>query len=271
MINYDKQNRRLAKLEKQRDEARERYRYAETERAWLYELLDSIMHEVRRLNSEVSDSCEKISKSIDAEQYQVASQEANDAFYTCGLLSSRLTFADYELNSDVIALQQKYSAGVYKKFDKARRILYRSAKERQIDIQLEGPSHNEIDVLPAFEMVPFVLLDNAVKYSPRNQDISVTISDDPTPECRILVEISSIGPTAKGDQVHSLLERGVRGEGAEKSGVAGQGIGLYLASTLTKLANGVLSVSSDPDSLYSIDGVDYSEFNVTIRFARTRR
>lgn len=266
MTNYDKQNRRLQKLTSARDEAHALAERSERERLRLYGILDGIMHETRRLNSEIASSCEEVSKSISRSDHVQAAQHADDAFYTSGLISSRLTFADFEINPDSLSRQTHYSAGVYKKFDKARRILLRAASRRRISIRLQGPSRNEIDVIPAFEMVPFVLVDNAVKYSPEAQEILIEIQDNPALGCRVQAIVSSIGPIVTEDELPKLVERGFRGSSANKSSIPGEGIGLYLANTLVRLANGSLEIASSPDTLYSVNGVGYSTFTATIRF-----
>lgn len=266
MINYDKENRKLQRLAGEREAALSQAHSSELERSRLYGILDGIMHETRRLNAEIANSCEEISKSISRNDYTQAAQHADDAFYKSGLVSSRLTFADFEINPDSLERQTKYSAGVYRKFDKARRILLPAAGRRGITIRLNGPSRNEIDVLPAFEMVPFVLVENAVKYSPNGQEVIIEVQDNPDAGCRVQAIVTSIGPIVTSDELIKLTDRGFRGSSALKSRVSGEGIGLYLANTLVRLANGNLQVSSSPGSMYSVDNVAYSEFIVTLRF-----
>lgn len=266
MTNYDKQNRKLQKLTNERDEAIAQAERSERERSRLYGILDGIMHETRRLNSEIASSCEEVSKSISRSDYTQASLHADDAFYTSGLISSRLTFTDFEINPESLLRQTRYSAGVYKKFDKARRILSRAANRRGINIRLQGPSRNEIDVLPAFEMVPFVLIDNAVKYSPDRQEILVEVQDNPTPGCRAQAIITSVGPMVPADELPKLLTRGFRGSLAARSRIPGEGIGLYLADTLVRLSNGSLHLSSSSVPMYSVENIEYSTFIVTVKF-----
>jgi len=266
MTKYDKQNRRFEKLKNERDEAHSALHKSEVERSRLYSILDGIMHETRRLNSEIASSCEAVSKCIANQNYNQASHDAEDAFYSSGLISSRLTFADFEINPDSVSRQPKYSAGIYKKFDKARRILFRAAKNKGVNVVIQGPSRNEIEVLPAFEMVPFVLLDNAIKYSPHNQDVQVQVTDNPSPGTRVQVVITSVGPMVPTHELPTLIKRGQRGSYATKSNIPGEGIGLYLADTLIRLANGRMELSSSQASLYSVNGVAYSSFVVEIGF-----
>jgi K+-sensing histidine kinase KdpD len=266
MTNYDKQNRRLEKLKTERDEAIAALEKSEKERSRLYSILDGIMHETRRLNSEIASACEDVSKSIANKNYSQASHDAEDAFYSSGLISSRLTFADFEINPDSLSRQQGYSAGIYKKFDKAKRVLFRAAKRKGVNVLIQGPSRNEIEVLPAFEMVPFVLIDNAIKYSPKKQDVRVQIADNPSPTIRVQVTISSVGPMVPTDELPTLTKRGQRGSYALRSNIPGEGIGLYLADILIRLANGHMQLSSSQASLYSFNGIAYSTFTVEIVF-----
>ncbi len=266
MTNYDKQNRQFEKLRKERDEALSSFKKLEEDRSRLYSILDGIMHETRRLNSEIGSACEDVSKSIANKNYIQASRYADDAFYSSGLISSRLTFADFEINPDSLLRQPKYSAGIYKKFDKARRILSRAAKRKSVKVLIQGPSHNEIEVLPAFEMVPFVLIDNAIKYSPNSQDVTVQVTDSPSQGTRVHVVISSVGPIVPTCELPTLTTRGKRGSYALRSNIPGDGIGLYLADTLIRLANGRMQLSSSQESLYSFNGVAYSSFVVDIAF-----
>lgn len=266
MIHYDKQNKTIEKLRRERDDALAASKRSEAERIRLYSVLDGIMHETRRLNSEVASACEDVSKDIANKNYARATLDADDAFYSSGLISSRLTFADYEVNPDSITRQAKYSAGVYKKFDKAKRILSRSAKRKHVSISIRGPSRNEIDVFPAFEMVPFVLLDNAIKYSPEHQEVSIEVSDNPAAGVRIEASVTSIGPRIAPVELSEVVRRGVRGSEASKSKIPGEGIGLYLADTLTRLANGRMELSSSQQILFELNGIGYSTFVVRLVF-----
>ncbi|MHB1274167.1 MAG: sensor histidine kinase [Rhodanobacter sp.] len=266
MIHYDKQNKTLEKLKRERSDAVVALKHAEEERSRLYSILDGIMHETRRLNSEVASACEDVSKHIANNNYVQAALDADDAFYSSGLISSRLTFADYEVNPEAITRQAKYSSGVYKKFDKARRILSRSAKRKHVAINIHGPSRNEIDVFPAFEMVPFVLLDNAIKYSPEHQEVSIDVEDNPVAGVRVEAAVTSIGPRVPASELSDIVKRGIRGSGASKSKIPGEGIGLYLADTLTRLANGRMELSSSQDGLFVLNGVEYSTFVARLIF-----
>lgn len=266
MKTYDKAIRKNQKILDENAELSFELAKVRGDRDRLLVVLDGIMHEIRRLNSEMSSRCEDISKAIDAKNYSSAKLGSDEAFYISGLISSRLTFADFEINPESVSRQSRYSAGVYKKFDKAARVLAKAARNKGVRIKFNGASLNKIEVPGAFDMVPFVLLENAVKYSPRDQEVIVTISDNPVPGVRVSVSISSIGPIVGGGEIATIKNRGVRGAAVSSGRIQGQGIGLYLADTLTRMVGGSIEVSPGSIPLYSLNGVEYSTFEVILKF-----
>jgi len=196
----------------------------------------------------------------------LSAESAETIFFLSGLISSRLTFADFELNPDSFSRQMKVRNGVYKKFDKIKRILYKNASHKRVKIEFRGSSFVEIEAIQAFELVPFVLLDNAIKYSPQNQSIIVEFNDRPNQACIVSVVVSSIGPMVSKEEKNNLVMRGVRGKNAKSSNISGDGIGLFLADMLCKAANASLQIQSSSTVTATIGGVDYSHFSVSIDF-----
>lgn len=46
-------------------------------------------------------------------------------------------------------------------------------RRKRIDLKFNGHAHRTVDLYYIFDIVPFVLLDNAVKYAPIHSEISV--------------------------------------------------------------------------------------------------
>lgn len=265
-MKYDKQNGKILRLNKKIEELSQDKARAERECDRLRSILDGILHETRRLNKEIGDFCDDLSLAVRASNFEGASNSAESVMYASGLISSRLTFSDFELNPESVSRQAKDRVGIYRKFDKARRLLGRAARRKDCEIVFEGSSFREIDVIPAFELVPFVLLDNAIKYSPRGQQISVAFEDRPSINCHTKVTVASIGPVVPGEEICRLTERGFRGRNAGSSPIVGEGLGLFLADTLGRLANARLIITSSSNPLFSVEGIPYSNFRVEIDF-----
>ena len=268
MIRYDKQDRRESKLRGEVASLEERLRTFSDDSVRIRSILYGLLHEMRRLNAEISTFCEELGKAAAEGSVERASELSESINYASGLVSSRLVFTDFELNPQSLGRQAKMSMGVYRKFDKARRLLYKSARAKHLRITLVGTSYIEVEAIPAFELVPFVILDNAIKYSPAKQDIAVEFEENPTQRCRARVRVTSVGPQVGVDELPLILQRGVRGRNADRGRIPGDGLGLFLVETLAKSANARLSVSSSPDSQFSLEDVPYSEFQATIEFYR---
>jgi len=86
------------------------------------------------------------------------------------------------------------------------------------------------------------LLDNAAKYSGASGEIIVRVA--PTLSGAV-VEVHDDGPGVGRDEQARLFEPGFRTSEARESGLAGEGLGLYVANTLSRGLGGALSVVSD--------------------------
>ncbi|ALN59840.1 histidine kinase family protein [Lysobacter enzymogenes] len=265
-VNYDKENRKLQKLRVEIERLGADKFKIEQERDRLNSILAGMLHETRRLNLEINSFSEELSKCLASGDMVGVRENAESIMFASGLISSRLTFSDFELNPVSLARQGKIRAGIYKKFDKSRRLLAKSWRSKGISVRLEGLSYAEIDAVPAFELVPFVLLDNAIKYSPDNQDVKVLFEDRPNIDCHTRVTISSVGPMVSPEEIEKLTERGYRGGFAHGSRIAGEGLGLYLAEILSATANAKLKIFSSAENLYSFNGIPYSAFWVELDF-----
>lgn len=268
MVNYQ----RIKRLKEQHDAERKRLE-AELRRITLLhqkvaQVLEGTLHEVRRFSSEISAYAEQLHRLI-APASGAPSQSthlADTIFFTSGMLSARLAFADLELNPANVGTQIRTNAGVYKKFEKARHILGLKARSKNIAVRFQGQSFFSLDLLQAFELVPFVLLENAVKYSPANEEI--VVSFDESLSRKLIVEITSMGPQAKPDEIAALTRRGFRSECAVDSGISGDGLGLFLVDFLCGLHDVGIRIGSDHVAKYSLGGIPYSQFRVELTFER---
>ncbi len=271
MIRYDKNNRRESKLRDQVASLEQRIDELLIEKNRANSIVYGLLHEMRRLNTEISTFCEELGKAAADGVVERVADLSESINYASGLVSSRLVFTDFELNPTSLARQAKIGMGIYRKFDKARRLLYKSTRAKSIQVNFEGNSFTEVEAIPAFELVPFVILDNAIKYSPRDQEIVIKFEERPTWNCRTKVTVSSVGPQVEPDEIQAILQRGVRGRNADRGKIPGDGLGLFLVETLARSTNAKLSVKSSPHVKFSLEGVPYSNFEAVMEFLREDR
>jgi len=258
-MRYDKQNRKLAALQAKIAILKDQNTSLTNEAGRIKEILDSTLHEVRRFSAQLSKFSERLSRETEG-QPQV-NKAALSVFYTAGMISSRLAYTDIELNPRALESQTAVRSGIYKKFDKGQRILAEEARDRDVTIQLVGESRIEIDALPVFELLPFVLLENGIKYSPRNQTITVTFE---TVSGRQSVVVSNIGPSVSKDELPRLFEKGFRG--AQTQNLPGQGLGLFLAQQVCDFHDVRIHAEIGKQNLYEVNGISYAELRIVLQF-----
>ncbi|WGE85328.1 sensor histidine kinase [Actinobacillus equuli] len=270
-VNYNKQNKKL-------DSLRDKVTTLGNDNARLRGELDSWMnlkHETAKLNSSILSLAEELSTlsrqlseshKKDSKELKKISDLSTTIAHTASIIDSRIVYAELELNKGLIDKQTRFTSTIYKKFDKARYVLYKEASEKKIKIEFKNNSTYSIQAIKAFDCVPFIILDNAIKYSPKNNYIEVQFNETID---ELEVVTSSIGPKVEKENLSKLLERGFREPNATMIGVSGQGLGLYVAEQLCSHHDIQLIPNSDPKrGNYTSNGVDYCEFSITLKMKK---
>ena len=125
-----------------------------------------------------------------------------------------------------------------------------------------GPLTADNSPYPIFELLPFVLLENAIKYSPPDESITVSFLED---KHGLQVIVNSIGPQLSEDEHKSLFQRDFRGTNAKKTS-DGSGAGLHFAKLVCDLHKIQISARSQRQEKLRLNGVPYSYFTVTLEF-----
>ena len=258
-MRYDKQNKKQLMLQEEvsgLQAANEQLR-AETES--MREILNSTLHEVRRFSAQVSKFAERLSRET-AEQPQI-NQTALSVLYTAGMISSRLAYTDIELNPKALENQTPVRAGIFKKFDKARRILAEEARDKKVNVILVGESRAEIETLPVFELLPFVLIENGIKYSPPHQTVEIIFEKN---SGRQIVTVKSSGPSVTPEELERLCEKGFRA--TSTLNMPGEGLGLFLAKRVCDYHDITMKLKSKTLNPYQLNGISYSDFSIEMQF-----
>lgn len=226
------------------------------------EILDNTFHELRKLNMQLKRQSEKLNFEIDKHNvsYQNVKYLGLNIFATSRLISTRLNTYDFGLNPELISNTAKKPTKVFKKIEKVAHCLKIQSDEEKVRIHLDGNSYNSIEANDVFELLPFLLLENAIKYSPQNEQVSVKFYEN---DNDLTVRIKNLGPRPESNEIPKLTERGVRS--VNVNGEGGFGLGLYLANFIADL-NGIgFDITIDKDIKY-ISGKKYSDFIVELKF-----
>jgi Histidine kinase-, DNA gyrase B-, and HSP90-like ATPase len=223
--------------------------------------INDIFHELRKLNAELKTQSDYILKA--SEKYSSDSlmqKRAHNILSITQLMSIRLNTFDLNMNPELSFSGPKRKLIVYEKFDKIIRCLTLRTKKKNVFINKNGSSHAIIQALEVFELLPFLLIENAIKYSIENSEIDVTFSESRN---KLKIEISNFGPPVKKTEIPKLLNRGFRGENARIFSAEGTGLGLHLASAISVAHD--IDVNIFPNSeIIEEKGHQLAEFIVTL-------
>jgi len=111
--------------------------------------------------------------------------------------------------------------------------MYKSITEQKsIRIDVLGKSHQEIIKNPkAFSIIPHTFIDNAIKYSPKTEKITIYVNDEKE---FITFSVKSLGPKITKREYTQIFVPFYRGEFAKKVEEDGSGYGLYVAQRIAK-------------------------------------
>jgi signal transduction histidine kinase len=227
------------------------------------ELLDTTFHELRKLNTQLKRQAELLSQEI--EGYNPDTNKVQylvlNIYSTSRLISIRLNSYDFLLNPELNAETIKKPTRVFKKIEKVMHCLRLASDEKGVRINLKGTCHRTTSANDLFELLPFILLENALKYSPRNDDVEVKIVD--TKDDEIHVKITSRGPRPNEDELDKLFEKGFRSKRVE--GIeSGSGFGLFLAQAICELNSISIEIKVGDQRTY-INQIAYSDFIVVLK------
>lgn len=208
------------------------------------EILDDTLHELRKLNNQLKKQAFILTKECEKGEpsYSAIDDKSKNILSTSQLISVRLNAYDFTLNPGLVESQDKVVINVYKKFEKAKHCLEILAKEKGININFIGNSHFMLGCYEIFDILPFIIFENAIKYSPVNNDIKCVFITDNGSLKRI--ECSNYGLVPSKDELLKLTDKGTRGKSVA-SKTNGTGKGLYLAKLICDYHDLKLTLKTD--------------------------
>lgn len=230
------------------------------------EMLDDTFHELRKLNQQLKPAAERLIYELD---YFDGTNTSSIDYYTrqlhatSQLISIRLSTYDLSITSDFSAFEKKGPIAIYKKFDKVSKLLEGQANERHIKIILKGESFSVCQANDIIELIPYLLLDNAIKYSMCYKDVYVVF--DESPNC-LVVSVKSFSQRPENKEIPHLRERGYRSK-MNSQDVGGKGLGLYLADLICINSDIIMEISVGDNITEDIYGHKYSDFIVRLDFS----
>ena len=225
--------------------------------------LKSTFHEFRRLNTQIKRQAEESLSEANNKalpDMSFINFRLGNIFATSSLISVRLNSYDAAINPDLIFSENRTKTSIYSKFEKIKNCLHTIAASSNNAITFSGQSYGVINAFHIFEMLPYLVLENAVKFSPPEQDISVNFEEDIN---SIIITIRSYGPIVLKKERNKIFEKDYRGIHARKK-IEGTGAGLFLAKLICDHHDANISVLPPSGKSFTLDGIQYYEFILQI-------
>lgn len=229
--------------------------------------VNMLVHDLRNISSSIYNAALEAENYLYQGKYVEADVRIKNIKATQAILKIRTDVLDFIGNPASII--RTTAIEVYRKVDKVCRSLKPDAQTKGKAIHFSGYSNHMVDGPDIFEILPFVLIENAVKYSPVGCKIDVTVNDNAD---SVELSVSSLGPEIKPHERESIFEKGVRGHAASANAVPGTGFGLFLLKSITKdHFLGEASVSQDLTAVY-VNGQAYfnTVFTVVVPIGATK-
>ena len=223
--------------------------------------INVLVHDLRALSSAIYNSAENARTSFEDDNISVARDRIDTVMATHTMLSIRIDMLDYSVNRATNTDQG--SIPVFKKVDKVVRCFRPKANAKGIHLELKGPSRSYTYGASLFELVPYAIIDNAIKYAPANSRVDISVIDGVTD---IRVKVSSLGPYIEPHEQRKIFEKGYRGKYAQRTPQPGTGLGLAAAKDLLdEHFSGTVTVSQQSEAHPGgPDAVFQTEFEIVV-------
>lgn len=221
--------------------------------------ITALVHDLRHLSSAIYHSAEQASRAAQNRDNAELADSLKTVIATQTMLKARIDYLDYTTGIERFETLEKIP--VYRRVDKVVRCFRAAANDKSIGIELKGQSFRFTSGPNILDIVPYTLVDNAIKYSPKNCVVEVDIYDT---SAETIVSVSSIGPVILDEERVKIFEAGFRGKNAMTLRPAGTGIGLSVAKEILEKFSGKISINQVGDIL-EINNSNYRK--TTFRFS----
>jgi len=202
-------------------------------------------------------------KAVDfAANFQSASKDLRSLFKASEMLVDAFDYLGIYFNPSSAAFGRKRPVDLYKLVDKIRIILMEAeGAALNKKIYITGELRRNIDLYESFKIIPFCLLQNAIKYS-FDGEINISFASSAN---SIEMSVESSGPPISEDERSKIFEKGYRGIWSKGMHHEGLGVGLYIARIVADAHDLEIKVRSVARN-YSREGIPVHSNIFSIKF-----
>ena len=236
-----------------------------TVEARLQSIVSSGVHEFRNVNKDLYNIAYRLEQALFDHQNSEHREMAKSIVELSEMMRSRSDIFDVITNPSIARIQDQ-TIHVYRAFDRARKSITSSSDSRKVSLRMKGLSTSRAQAVQMFDVVPYILLQNAVKYSPDKFDVDITVVEDKE---HIYATVESLGPALKNDEQQKVFQPGFRGQLAEKFESQGSGMGLFVVQRLIDFCNGASVVMGQWGSSQIIQNIEFRHTKLELVLRRS--
>ena len=226
------------------------------------------IHEIRSINTSLYHTAYSLMDTTEikriSEYSTLESEKIKNIMAFSQLLSVRFDVMGIS-TTDFINEFNTAQVAIYKKFKKIYKCFKSTAAKKNIQLTFSGKSLGLSEGPDIVEILAFLSIDNAIKYSPEHQECKIEIKED---EKTIEVKITNIGPKIENEEIEKLFTKGYRGKNARKSGANGTGLGLSILKSIVKDGFGGDFNIHQNENKTEIEKIPYHEISAHFSFPR---
>lgn len=226
--------------------------------------VEDILHDIRKYNAQLKAKIDRLYRKMEGNKrkYYDMLEITKSIYEIAWFFTLRINAYDFLYNENLSTAIPPAQYNIYSIFYKIKECIKEYASGKNINIHLNANREcREIKAYECIELLPYILLENAIKYAPRNTDVNIYIEEHAK---KSKISVSSIGPFVDRNELKKIFIRGFRGANAQEHTKEGQGIGLYTAKKICDLHNLKYSIDSSDNIIQKIKNIKYSEFKVDI-------
>jgi signal transduction histidine kinase len=200
--------------------------------------LTSLVHDLRHLSHSIYHSALEVEAAFRAKNDHQTLEKIKSVVASQAMLKVRIDYLDY--TNSVDRFSELEDIPVYSRVDKVKRCFESNAKSKNIDLHLEGESFRLAKGPNILDIVTYTFVENAIKYSPKDQHIEILVEDTEHSTC---VSVLSLGPKIETAELPEVFKRGTRGKNAQSVRPSGTGLGLSVAKEIIDTFSGSIAVT----------------------------
>lgn len=223
---------------------------------YLESFMENIIHDIRKFNGKIKDTSTKIMNDPNKKNKKSKIKAySKNIWAMSSCISTRLNIYKYLYMEQSFKVGDKFEFDFYKIFDKIRMCFNEQAKKRNMEIKIHGVGPNLcLEAYDSIELVPYLIIDNALKYTSDNETINITLKNINDTK---VIEVEALGAKIEEDELEDIFKRRYRGRNSNKFSTDGSGIGLYLLKKICDAND--LTVKVESNSSYNNERKRFDE------------